>query len=266
MFVKKHLLFPLLVALFIGWGQDAFSQKPLEDDKDTRVLYRKEFTAGILAHSGGWGLTLRRSHHRTGYSKTFWEIDFVGMKNGREIKTSYYENAKGYVFGKMNSLLILRTGYGLHKIIYSKGRADGSAIEVRYLGALGSSLGITKPYYVDVIKNPSAIDGGIVSEAYDPNNPLHNQYNIYGRGAWYKGFDKLKLHPGIYAKFGFSFDYAGREKGVKTIETGVIADYYFKKIPMMAFAENKSLWLSFYVSLNFGGKWNGKASTASQED
>jgi hypothetical protein len=266
MFGSKYIKWNLLLTLVVVSHLASFSQKPLEDDKDTRVLYKKEFTAGFIAHTGGWGLTVRRSHHRTGYSKTFWEVDFVGMKHPKEIKSSYYENAKGYVYGKMNSFLILRTGYGFHKVIFSKGRADGSAIEVRYLGSVGSSLGITKPYFVDVIKNPYAPDGGIVSEAYDPNNVLHNQYNIYGRGAWYKGFDKMKLHPGIYGKFGFSFDYAGREKGVKTIETGMILDYYFKQIPMMAFAKNNSLWFSFYVSLNFGGKWNGKASTATQED
>ncbi len=245
---------------------DAYSQKPLEDDKDTKVLYRKEFTAGIVANSAGWGLTVRRSHHKTGFSKTFWEIDFVTAKHPKEIKGSAYENSKGYVYGKMNSFLMLRTGYGLNKVIFSKGKADGSAIEVRYLFGGGSSLGITKPYYVDIIKDSRLQNGGIVAEAYDPNNPEHNINNIYGRSPWYKGIDKLKLHPGIYGKFGLSFDYAGKEKGVKTIETGIIFDYYFKKIPMMAFISNKSLWFSFYVSINFGGKWNGKASTAQNED
>jgi hypothetical protein len=266
MFGIRKFYLALLFNLVVVCPALSLAQKPLDDDKDTRVLYRKEFTAGFIAHSNGWGVGMRRSHHKTGYSKTFWEIDFISVKHPKEIKSSYYENAKGYVYGKMNSFLVLRAGYGFHKIIFSKGRADGSAIEVRYLGSAGSSLGITKPYFVDVIKNPYAPDGGIVSEAYDPNNPLHNQYNIYGRGAWYKGFDKMSLHPGIYGKFGFSFDYAGKEKGVKTIETGMILDYYFKNIPMMAFAQNNSLWFSFYVSLNFGGKWNGKASTAKEED
>jgi hypothetical protein len=260
--------FVALLALLICslFGTSAVAQKPLEDDKDTKVLYRKEFTVGLMATSTGWGLTARRSHHKTGYSKTFWELDFVGVKHPKEVKFTFYENAKGYVFGKINSFLILRTGYGLNKVIFSKGRTDGKAVEIRYLFGGGSSLGITKPYYVDVIKNTALPDGGIVSEAYNPNNPQHNQYNIYGRGPWYKGIDQIKLHPGIYGKFGLAFDYAKREKGTKTIETGIIFDYYFKKIPMMAFTYNKSLFFSFYVSLNFGGKWNGKVSTVNQED
>lgn len=213
-----------------------------------------------MATSTGWGLTFRRSRHKTGYSKTFWEIDFVSVKHPKEIRSTFYENAKGYVYGKMNSMLTLRTGYGLHKVIFDKGPADGKAIEVRYLFAAGPSFALLKPYYVDVIKRPALPDAGIESEPFDPNNPLHNQYNIYGRGSWYRGIEKMKIRPGIYGKFGLSFDYASRETSVKTIETGMIVDYYFARLPVMAFIQNKSLFFSFYVSVNFGGKWNGRSS------
>ena len=55
------------------------------------------------------------------------------------------------------------------------------------------------------------IDSGPVIERYDPNNPLQNSNTIVGRAPFIDGLDKIGLHPGLYGKFGFNFEF-GSEK------------------------------------------------------
>ena len=67
------------------------------------MLYRNEQSFGIILHSNGWGINYNRGKHVTGYKKRMFEFDFVGMKHPKEVKTVHNENAKSYVYGKLNT-------------------------------------------------------------------------------------------------------------------------------------------------------------------
>ena len=84
----------------------------LNEVNETGILYKYEMTFGILAHSNGFGLNYRRGRHITGYKKRIFEIEAVNIKHPKEYKVynPSRENAKGYIFGKINSFLILRPG------------------------------------------------------------------------------------------------------------------------------------------------------------
>ena len=83
---------------------------------------------------------------------------------------------------------------------------------------------------------------------------------IYGPGPYFEGFDQLKLYPGAYGKFGFSFEYAGWHDKITAIEVGVVADAHPTAIPIMSqnptqgIFNNKVL-LNLYLTLVWGGKW-----------
>ena len=183
-----------------------------------------------------------------------FEGDFVGMKHPKEVKSvnQAFDNARSYVYGKLNSFSILRAGVGRQHTIYSKAEKNG--VEVRFLYSGGLSLGILKPVYLNILK-PTGNFGefDVVTEKYNPDE--HYIDNIYGRAPFTEGLDQLFFRPGAYAKVGFNFEYAPVFEDVKALEIGVILDAYPQEVPIMAFAENKQLFLTFYLTIMYGRKW-----------
>ena len=257
MFSGKKLL--LIATLFciatISFAQTVPPPNPNEYVEEKPVLLRNEFSFGIHLHTSGWGLELKRGKNITGFKKWMFEAQFVSMKHPKEIKTinPYYENSKSYVYGKLNTFNILRLSTGRRNTIYSK--ADRSGIEVRFNYMGGLSLGITKPVYLDILAEEPPNSGlfDIVREKYDPEK--HFVDNIYGRAPFTQGLDEIKFHPGVFAKAGFNFEYAPFHEDIKAIEVGAALDAFPTKIPIMAFAGNKQLFLTFYITFIYGRKW-----------
>jgi len=219
------------------------------DESDNKILLRKEWSISGIASSGGIGLGYRKGNHITAFKKRMLEIEFTSMKHPKEIKSlNPYDNAKSYVYGKINNLCILRTGVGIQKLINEKPLWGG--VEVKYFYYFGASLGITKPVYLYIINFSMPGEYNITLEKYDYNE--HFVDNIYGRGPFSKGFNDLKLHPGIYTKVGFNFEYGSDDSALRALETGVCIDFYPKPVEMMAFNDSDYYFISFYVSLNFG--------------
>lgn len=223
--------------------------------EDTHFIYKNEASGGIHVHSKGWGVFFRRGYNMEWDKKLIYEGDLIGMKHPKEIKTSnpYFDNAKPYIYGKQNVLLLLRSGIGMQRIISRK--PGKGAIEVRYNYSGGLSLGITKPIYLDVLI-PTGVpyEFIVTTEKYDPLKQYTD--NIYGRAAFTNGLDELGLHPGIYGKVGFSFEYGTYDVDIKAIEAGVAVDMYPKNIPIMALTDNPRIFVTFYVNITpYGKRW-----------
>lgn len=239
---------PRIIVTFICllmFSVSCFSQEVVEPGQD--VLYRKEKHGGILLHSNGVGAFYRDGKHITGKTKRMLEFELVSMKHPKEIKVSPTgESSQSYVFGKLNTLTILRSGIGLQKKIHGKDGPKG--VEVRYHYFTGASLGLAKPVYLEVINGRD----GLVSEKYDPQK--HQQSEIFGKAPATQGLTEIKPYPGAYAKFGFAFEYSGTFNSVKALETGIVLDAYAKTIPIMAFTKNYQVFTSVYIALVFGNK------------
>jgi len=76
----------------------AFAQLPVSyDSLSDNVLYRKEWCGGLIFHSGGWGVEFRWGGNKTAFDKRLFEVDIIGMKSNKEVKTiSYYSNDRTY--------------------------------------------------------------------------------------------------------------------------------------------------------------------------
>lgn len=252
--MKRYVFFIILFASLLQ-SSTGFSQiNPNEYVEDKPVLMKNEATGGLNFHTSGWGIQFRRSSNITGYKKLMFEGDFVSMKHPKEIKSvnQAFDNARSYVYGKQYAMSIFRAGIGRQKTLFSKG--DRNGVEIRLVYSGGLSLGILKPVYLNILK-PTGTFGEfvVVTERYDPLK--HFTDNIYGRAPFTEGFGKLSARPGGYAKFGFNFEYAPFFEDVKALEIGVIADFYPKEIPIMAFTENKQIFLTFYLTIMYGRKW-----------
>jgi hypothetical protein len=250
-FLKLTFLFFLLSAAVTQAQQQ---QNPYEYVESPPELLRKEFSAGINIHSSGWGIDFRRGRNLTVSKKRMLDIEFVGMHHPKEIKSvnPYYENSKAFVFGKLNSMMVLRTGYGLQRVIASK--AEWGGVEIRLNTTGGFSLGLLKPVYLNIIREDYPNPRYIISvEKYDPD--VHTIDLIYGRANFFRGFSEIKPYPGIFAKAGLSFEHGRYNDDVKIIEAGITLDAYSKTLPVMAMTKNNRLFLNFYINILYGRKW-----------
>ena len=247
----KNVFITLLLLFLLNFAsaQDAITL--LNQGKDLNVMYRNQMSGGLIIHSAGFGLNYRRGYHVTGFKTRILELELVNMNYYKEykIKDTFHENSKGYYYGKLNSLFILRPGIGFQKIIFEK--AERKSLEIRFSYYAGISLGLAKPIYMQIRDPNDNLKFNV--EKYDPTKDSLS--NIYGPAPFLKGFIETKIYPGAYAKFAISFEYGDLKNDIKAIETGVIIDAYPKTIPVMAFSKNQPVFVTLYLHLLYGKKW-----------
>lgn len=258
--MRKLLVIAAILTSFCGSAQ-------LTTEADfKRQVYDNEMTGGIMLHTRGFGINLRRMRFRDGYSKWGWEIDAVSIRHPKEVKLQsqlYFNSSRSFVYGKLNGLYSIRFGYGRDKILVDK--TDKGSISISWITMGGPSFGFLKPVFLEVAdEDPLAGPDVRRTERYNPE--VHDYTDIYGQAPFFTGIEKSSLRLGVYFKTGFSFDFNLSDKKVTTIEVGGIADYFPSyglysddKVPIMyetGTVENYNLWLQFYITFNFGGKWN----------
>ncbi|MCX6290843.1 MAG: hypothetical protein NT126_03675 [Bacteroidetes bacterium] len=229
---------------------------PLESNEEVNILYRHEACGGLTFHSNGWGVTFKSGKHVTGFIKRILDFEFISMSHPKEYRiTNPYEGSNSFIYGKMNSVFLLRAGWGYQHMLFGKGERSG--VEIRYNYYAGLDLGLAKPVFLDILENDPHNDSLriVVTKQYDPADPGQTVDNIYGSSSFFTGFDKMKIYPGVYGKFAVSFEYAGWQKRIAAIETGVMADFFPDAIPMMAFNKAENFYFNFYISILWGGKW-----------
>jgi hypothetical protein len=248
--MKNLLTIVLLLTTPVLYGQ----QNPFEYEEEKPPLMKNEWAIGLNVHTAGWGLDFRRGKNITVDKKRHYEIEIVNMKHPKEVRSvnPYFDNARSFFYGKLNTLTVLRVGYGKQRVLFSKAEKGGVEVRLNYTGGL--SLGLAKPVYLNILY-PTEFDREyiVVVEKYDPN--LHYTDNIYGRAPFTDGLDEIKPYPGVYGKLGLTFEYGSYSDDIKCIETGISVDAYGKDVPIMALTENKPVFFNFYINLLYGRKW-----------
>jgi hypothetical protein len=184
-----------------------------------------------------------------------WEFDAVSLKSPKQVKTinPYYNKAKSYVYGKLQHIYILRTGIGIKRLLNRKPYWGGIELRLVYTG--GFSLAFAKPVYLYIVNYGSGNeDYTIDTERYDPD--IHGLDNIYGRASFTSGIENTKLHPGVYGKLGLNFEFGDYNATIKAVELGANLDFYPIPIQIMAFNPEQALFLTFYVGVSFGKRYD----------
>ncbi|MBR9832176.1 hypothetical protein GYB57_08525 [bacterium] len=249
---KAIIIFFILINLDTLLAQETIFE-------ETVVKYNTEIAGGVIIHTNGFGANFRYGKFLTGFTQRLYQVDFVSWKNHREVKVYhyYYEDAKGYVFGKLNNLAFLRPSIGYHKSLYSKQSLSG--VSINYTALVGPTIAFLKPVYLILGINSGNRGGSVPYDDFSTERAtkeIYDQSNIYGRASFMQGIDKLKLEPGIHAKLGLNFEYANDKDVLKAIEVGLAADVFARKIPIMAYSENQQFFLSLSINLLYGVKKN----------
>lgn len=246
----KRLLY--LIALMLPIF--AFSQSALEvieSGQDLNVLYRNEQSFHAFLNTRGWGFGYRRGKHITGKIKGLYEIEGAYLKHPKEIRLrGNAENKSSFIYGKLNSIMILRSGIGTQHTIFK--RNERKAVEIRATYFLEGNLSFAKPYYVQIIGEGSFRNTQIVK--YDPQK-ITTIDSIVGRGPFLYGFDEIKIYPAVTAKFLMSIEYGNASYKIKAIEVGIVGDFYPKALPIMAQNPAENYIITLQLAFVFGKKW-----------
>lgn len=242
----KKLLPAILLSLI--FGEPLLAQGEIAENP--RIFYRNEASLGFLLNTNGWGVSGRYAKRINARNKTIWEGEFANVKHPKEIKiTNSYYNNRSFVFGKTNIFLDFRAGWGKQKEIFRK--IDKGGISIRRYFTFGPSVGVLKPVYYEVFKT----GGGGINDYYITEEKFStsiHQGNIYGRASFFKGLDEISAMPGIYGRFGMSFEYSTSDINIHAIETAVSLDLFPRKMEIMATEHNSWFYLALSVSYRFG--------------
>lgn len=68
---------------------------------ENRLLYRKEYSGGIILHTRGFGANYRKTTNLNARQKYYLNYEFIVIKHPKEYKISSFDrNANSYVYGK----------------------------------------------------------------------------------------------------------------------------------------------------------------------
>jgi hypothetical protein len=226
-----------------------------ENGTNLNVLYRNDMSVKLYAHTRGYGILFRQGKHVTSKTRSFYEIDLQTLKHPKEVKTQgEAEHRRRFVYGKINSVLMLRGAIGLQNVLFYKG--DSKAVEVRYSYSIGPSLAFAKPYYVQVFKiNSPTNNFHSTLIRFDQENFTQDSGRVTGRGSFADGLTEMKVYPAVTGKFNLSFEYAPYTNLIRAIETGITVDYFPKALPIMARNPAENLIVTLNVGFVFGRKW-----------
>src|SRR5690554_7868805 len=154
----KIYLVLLLLMGFAQWGL-AQGMEAGDYDYDREVLFgvNKNTNGGLI---GGINIKFGSRVDETVFQ--FFQVELANVKNPREVR---YNTALGnsYIFGKTNYLYSIRPQYGRKHLLFKKAPQKG--VQISILGAVGPTLGLVAPYYIEYAVSRSES----VREQYDPD-------------------------------------------------------------------------------------------------
>ncbi len=242
----KRVIF--LLTFFLIIVTEVFSQGEIDDQQ--RLFYRNESTWGGNLSSTGYGASYRYARRINFFNQRLYEVGFNVVRHPKEIRISnpYYPGNRSFIFGKENFFFNLRGGIGFQRTKFKK--LDKGGVAIRFLYSGGLSLGFYKPVYYEVYKQSSNSTYIIVTEKFNPT--LHAPQDIVSRASFFKGFNELKLSPGLFARGGINFEFGKADPIISSLEVGATLDAYIKKIPIMASDDNRQIFPAIYISFRFG--------------
>jgi len=219
----------------------------------------RELSFGLRLTSNGWGIFADRGsivtddekHRDMFYNIRLLQVDFSEIKNPKEIKSSDPSgSSSSFIYGKINDFYALNLGYGFRKMI--AGKPDPGTVSIHWVGVVGLSLGLMKPYYIKAYYNGSLQE---IKYSDDTKQAFLSMNNIAGKSSFSKGLGETKIAPGIHAKTGLHFDFSTNRKNVLGLETGINGELYTQKIPIMANQKAVPYFVNLYISFQFGKRW-----------
>lgn len=250
----RSLLSLLLLTAFAAEGR-----AQIAPNEEVGFLYNRETTFNFrLATNRSFGIGMEWGRLRT-YNKTkTLSLGISEMKHPKEQKQnaapSVRRSARPFVYGKKNSLFVLRSGWGLKRYYSEKAKQKGVAVGISY--SIGPSLGLLKPYYLTLnLEGTSAGTGRPTAVKYSQKNEADflNNSKILGAAPFTQGLGEISVLPGGTASIAYHMDWGAFDEMVKAMDIGLTVDVFARKAPIFVNQEqNQQVFFNFFLSLQFG--------------
>ncbi len=250
----RLILSLLFLAAFTLEGRAQIAQK-----EEVGFLYNRETTFNIrLASPRSFGFGMEWGRLRT-YNKTkTLSLGISEMKHPKEQRQnaapSVRRSSRPFVYGKRNSLFVLRSGWGAKRYFSEKAKQKGVAVGISY--SIGPSLGLLKPYYLALnVKDPSSDVGrtSIVKYSESNRDDFLNNSKILGAAPFTRGFSEISVLPGGTGSIAYHMDWGAFDEMVKALEIGLTVDFFARKAPIFVNDDqNQRLFFNFFLNLQFG--------------
>ncbi len=248
----------LLLLLCFTLAANAQKKERIYNPQDEYV-YKNEFSGGLRLQSNGISLLLEYGKIKDIKRTRLFQVDYqyyidFKMKKQKAFPLGKNEG-RNYFYGLQNKFHMLRFSYGGKRMIADKARRNG--VRVSFVGYGGITLGLLVPYKLDLKYDDDKGNIVVRSESYSEANKevFLDRLRINEASGVGSGFGKTEPVPGLHGKVGFDFDFGGRDEYEKALGAGFTADIFYKRLPIMADAENRFYKFSFYVSFQFGKRW-----------
>ncbi len=223
------------------------------EEEEGEIIFRTHKVFGIKINTDGYGIMYERGKYVSPRKTNLLQFELNEKLSNREEKATIsfdaFGNATQYKFAKANNFYQLKAGYGQQYTIGGKANKNGVAVTALYAG--GISIGLIKPYYIDV-------ENGVTRERVRTTftDTAITKYGILSASGFTVGWRDLKLSPGLHAKTALRFDYGRFNETVTAIEAGVNAEFYSKQILLMGFSDlykyEKQFFFNAYITIEFG--------------
>ncbi len=217
------------------------------------LVYRSHSILGVQIKNLGYGIFYEYGQMKSPRKTNIFRLDLTEIKDRKEDKVQNTANGfiffgNPYIYGKVNTFYQASLGFGQQVILGQKGNKNGVSVTGIYSGGL--ALGLLRPYYLQVIDPATNEERFIKYSTADSALFLGN--TILGGGGLGKGWNEMKMRPGVFARTALRFDYGRFNEAVSGIELGLTGEYYTQKIPIMAGPNSRNFFFQGYIALMFG--------------
>ena len=250
-----------LLSCFILTVTNIFAQANFQirqASKGKGLVYNKEKAVLIGGRVNGFALGYQWGDLKTYYKTTFYRVDLGFLRHPKETRVNpsgtTVPTSNSFFYGKQNSFWQLRAGWGEKRYFSEKDANRGVAVGMSY--SLGPTLGLLKPYYLTLNLpegNGLKLPKNYIKYSEETAKTFLDKNKITGVAPFFTGISETKLTAGGHANLGVHFDWGAYEDFVRSIEAGVEADFFFKKVPILiAKEENRLYFLNLYLHLQLG--------------
>jgi hypothetical protein len=214
--------------------------------------YQSEFTWGFNKNTAGGligGLVFKKARKLSDRVLETYGLELMNVKHRLERRVNS-QIGNFYIFGKSNYLYAVRLQYGRDIILFKKASQQG--VEIKSVFAVGPTIGVVAPYYVEYDIGGNGQPSGITTTAqYDPEM---NSSFILGTGRLFQGIGDSKIVPGANLKVALNFELGTIKSQVTGFEAGFLLDAYTKEIELMPAVKNYSVFPTLFITLFYGGR------------
>jgi hypothetical protein len=210
--------------------------------------YQSEFVWGVNKNTSGGligGIIFKKSRKVSERMFETYGLELMNVKHPQEVRRNSINTGNYFIYGKSNYLYAVRLQYGRDLVLFKKAPQQG--VEIKAVFAVGPSLGVVAPYYVEY----QVRDGITARGQYNENIRIQD---IQGTGRLFEGIGGAKIVPGANIKAAINFELGTIKSQVTGFEAGFLVDGYSKRIELVPAAKNYSVYPTVFLTLFYGAR------------